>query len=153
MASGIDRKDHPQGMASHLCLEVSALLTLTFNRDSLPLKPYRAHRAIIDRESLEHPLGQFPKQGCYVELSMNIYFMGVNTDAGGWYIGPDGKIHRVPGWDPEAMADLSRAINVIREAAQIKTPGVADAAIKSVMTFVQKEFSANVKEGGVIVIG
>ena len=86
---------------------------------------------------------------------MNIYYIGggAGTDAPGWYIGPDGKIHRVPGWNPEAMVDLSSAIKVIRAAAQIKTPGVADAAIKSVMTYVQKELGSHVKEGGVVVIG
>ena len=58
---------------------------------------------------------------------MNIYFIGPRgTDAGGWYIGRDGKIHRIPGWNPEAMVELSHAINVIREAGQLKTPGLAD---------------------------
>ena len=85
---------------------------------------------------------------------MNIYFIGQSgTDAGGWYIGADGKIHRIPGWNPEAMVDLSRAISVIRHASQIKTPGLADAAIKSVMAFAQKELGAHAKEGGVVVVG
>ena len=39
---------------------------------------------------------------------MNIYFIGQRgSDAGGWYIGPDGKIHRIPGWNPEAMVELT----------------------------------------------
>lgn len=85
---------------------------------------------------------------------MNIYFIGPRgTDAGGWYIGPDGKIHRIPGWNPEAMVEMSHAINVIREAGQLKTPGLAQAAIKSVMEFAQKELGQHVKEGGVVVIG
>lgn len=84
---------------------------------------------------------------------MNIYFIGFGTDAGGWYIGRDGKIHRVPGWNPEAMSDLAHAIGVLREAGQIKAKGVGDAAIKSVMDFAQKELGANLKEGGVVVIG
>jgi hypothetical protein len=84
---------------------------------------------------------------------MHIYFMGhVGSDAGGWWIGPDGKIHRIPGWNPEAMVELSHAINVIREAGQLKTPGLAEAAIKSVMDFAQKELGQHVKEGGVLVI-
>jgi hypothetical protein len=85
---------------------------------------------------------------------MNIYFVGRNlTDAGGWYIGSDGKIHRVPGWNPEAMVDLSRAVSIIREAGQLKTPGLMDATIRGVMEFTQKEFSAHVKEGGIVVMG
>lgn len=85
---------------------------------------------------------------------MNIYFIGrVGSDAGGWYIGSDGKIHRIPGWNPEAMLEMTHAINVIREAGQLKTPGLADAALKGVMEFAQKELATHVKGGGVLVIG
>ena len=83
---------------------------------------------------------------------MNIYVIG-GTDAGGWYIGPDGKIHRIPGWNPEAMVELGHALNILREAGQLKTPRLAAAAIKSVSEFVQKELSANLKEGGVVLLG
>lgn len=85
----------------------------------------------------------------------NIYFIGpgVGTDAGGWYIGADGKIHRVPGWNPDAMLELGHALRVIREAGQLKTPGLAKVALHSVMEFVQKELSTYVKDGGVLVIG
>jgi len=50
------------------------------------------------------------------------------------------------------MVDLSRAINVIGEAGRIKTPGVADVAIKGMMAFAQKELDAHIKDGGVLVI-
>jgi hypothetical protein len=30
----------------------------------------------------------------------------IGTDAGGWYIGADGKVHRIPGWNPEQLADF-----------------------------------------------
>jgi hypothetical protein len=84
---------------------------------------------------------------------MKIMFIGqVGTDAGGWYIGSDGKIHRIPGWNPEGMADVAHALNVLRAAAQIKTPGVAEAAIKSVLEFAHKELGAHAKEA-VIVVG
>ena len=85
---------------------------------------------------------------------MRIYFIGrFGTDAGGWYIGPDGKIHRVPGWNPEAMVELTHALNVIREAGQLKTPGLAEHAIKGVMDFAQKELGGHIKDGGVLVLG
>ena len=85
---------------------------------------------------------------------MNVYFIGkIGTDAGGWYIGSDGKIHRIPGWNPEAMTDLGRALTVLREASQIKSKGVGERAIKSVLDFAQKELGAYVKDGGVIVLG
>jgi hypothetical protein len=91
-----------------------------------------------------------------VATAKNIYFIsggGFGTDAGGWYIGPDGKIHRVPGWNPEATVELGHALNVIREAGRLKTPGLAEAAIKSVMGLVQKELGSYVKDGGVVVVG
>jgi hypothetical protein len=85
---------------------------------------------------------------------MNIYFIGrIGSDAGGWYIGADGKIHRIPGWNPEAMLELSRAIEVIRNAGELKTPGLAEAAIKGVMEFAQKQLGEHVKGGGVLVVG
>lgn len=85
---------------------------------------------------------------------MNIYFIGrLGTDAGGWYIGSDGKIHRIPGWNPEVMADLAHAVNVIREAGQLKTPGLLEATIKGVMDFAQKEFAEHIKAGGIVVLG
>jgi hypothetical protein len=88
------------------------------------------------------------------EMNMNIYYIstGVFTDAGGWYIGPDGKIHPVPPWNPDAMRDLAHAVNIIGEAGRVKTPGVADAWIKNVMGFAQKELETHLKGGGVLVI-
>jgi len=82
---------------------------------------------------------------------MNIHFIG-GSDAGGWYIGADGKIHRIPGWNPEAMTELTRAVEIINAAGRLKTPGLGDATIKGVMQFVQNELSTHVKEGGVLVI-
>ena len=82
---------------------------------------------------------------------MNIHFIG--TDGGGWYIGADGKLHHFPGWNPDALRELSHAVRVIREASQLKTPGLAEHGIKSVLEFVQKEFKQYVKDGGVLMLG
>jgi len=86
---------------------------------------------------------------------MNMYFIGpgFGSDAGGWYIGPDGKIHRFPGWNPEGVADLARAVRIIRDAAQLKTPGLSDSTVRGVMEFAQKELAAHLKGGGVVVLG
>lgn len=84
---------------------------------------------------------------------MRIIFIGGGTDAGGWYIGSDGKIHRIPGWNPDSMVELTHAVNILREAGRLKTPGLAEAAIGSVHKFVQKELNAQLKEGGVLVLG
>lgn len=83
-----------------------------------------------------------------------IMFIGpIGSDAGGWYIGPDGKIHRIPGWNPEQMVDLTHALAGLREIAQIKAPGVAERAIGSVLEVVRKEIGSNLKEGDVLVLG
>lgn len=84
---------------------------------------------------------------------MNIYFAGFGTDAPSFYVGRDGKVHPLPGWGPEALSNLVHAVEVIRGASQIKTPGVGEAAIRAVLDLAQKELGANLKEGGVLVIG
>lgn len=80
----------------------------------------------------------------------------IGSDAGYTYIGSDGKIHHVPGWNPEAMAEFDAALSVMRSAAQLKAPGLADAVLKSVLPFAQKEINTYFKgagEGGVLVAG
>ena len=32
-----------------------------------------------------------------------IIFGNIGSDAGYWYLGADGKIHHVPGWNPETL--------------------------------------------------
>ena len=32
-----------------------------------------------------------------------VIFGDIGSDAGYWYLGSDGKIHHVPGWNPETM--------------------------------------------------
>ena len=71
-----------------------------------------------------------------------IIIMGhIGSDAGYTYIGSDGKIHHVPGWNPEAMAEFDAAVAIMRSAAQLKTPGLSEAILKSVLPFAQKQIS------------
>ncbi len=80
----------------------------------------------------------------------------IGSDAGYTYIGADGKIHHVPGWNPEAMAEFDAAISVMRDATLLKAPGLAEAVVKSVLPFAQKEINTYFKdagEGGVVVAG
>lgn len=53
---------------------------------------------------------------------------GVLTDAGGIQIIVDGsghiKIVRVPGWNPEVMAEVLGAVQVLSQAARIQDAGV-----------------------------
>ena len=81
---------------------------------------------------------------------MNLFFFGhFGSDAGGWWIGPDGVIHRVPGWSPEAVEELERAVNIIRLAGQLRTEGLGNGVIQAVMPFVQEQLGARVSGGGV----
>lgn len=80
----------------------------------------------------------------------------IGSDAGYWYIGSDGKVHHVPGWNPEAMAEFEAAISVMRDATRFKAPGLAEAVVNSVLPFAQKEIRTYFKgagEGGVLVAG
>ncbi len=40
-----------------------------------------------------------------------IIFGNVGSDAGYWYLGADGKIHHVPGWDPETTKAFETIAN------------------------------------------
>ena len=83
---------------------------------------------------------------------MKIFFGGFGTDAGGWYW--DGhKFHRVPGWNPEQLAELGQALTVIRAAGRLKAPNVGEAAARAVTELVEKELGGQLKDGGVLVIG
>ena len=83
-----------------------------------------------------------------------IIFIGpIGTDAGGWYIGKDGKIHRVPGWNPEQLKDLAHAITALRSVTQIKAHGVAEHIGATLRELVSKEMGAHLQEGDVVVIG
>jgi hypothetical protein len=82
-----------------------------------------------------------------------IVFIGpIGSDAGGWYIGKDGKLHRFPGWNPEAVKDLGHALAALREASQILTPGVAERAYAAVHELISTEIKAHLEQGDVLVI-
>jgi hypothetical protein len=50
------------------------------------------------------------------------------------------------------MVELTSALGIIREAGQLKTPGLTEATVKGVMEFAQKEIATHLKGGGVLVI-
>ncbi|MBS1867706.1 MAG: hypothetical protein JSS69_17465 [Acidobacteria bacterium] len=96
------------------------------------------------------------KSGGEGATKMMIILGHIGSDAGYWYIGADGKLHHVPGWNPEAMLQFDAAISVMKSATQLKTPGLAEAVVKSVLPFAQKELNTFFKgagEGGVFVAG
>lgn len=76
------------------------------------------------------------------------------TDAPGIIITfENGKvvIKRVPGWNPDQFVELGAALNILREATKLKTPGLAEAAAHSVMEFTQKQLDQHVKGNAVLV--
>jgi|SwirhisoilCB1_FD_contig_31_18525054_length_478_multi_4_in_0_out_0_1 hypothetical protein len=86
---------------------------------------------------------------------MHSIIVGGGTDAGGYIITfENGKIviKKIPGWNPEAFAELGAALSIIRDATRLKTPGLAEAAMHSVMEFTQKQLDQHAKGGAVVVI-
>jgi hypothetical protein len=80
---------------------------------------------------------------------------GVGTDAGGWVIDERGVIHRIPGWNPEAVLETQRAMGIIREAAQLKTPGLAEATTKAAVEFVFDDLNRliDIPDGDIVIGG
>lgn len=73
----------------------------------------------------------------------------IGSDAGYWYWDGHGW-HHVGGWGPEQLAEVSSALNIIRESTRFKTPGLAEAATRTVTELVQKQLGtlSHVKEAG-----
>jgi hypothetical protein len=101
------------------------------------------------------PTAVGPTNGVQVKRRgiMRFIIIGGGTDAGGWYIGPDGKIHKIPGWNPEQLSNVAHALQGLREIAQIKTPGLAERALVPITDMLQKELAGHLKEGDVLVVG
>jgi hypothetical protein len=79
----------------------------------------------------------------------------IGSDAGYWVF--DGHVWRhVGGWQIEQLAEVSSALNIMREATRLKTPGLAEAAAKSVSDFVTKQLGQHLKDsggaGGVVIL-
>jgi len=78
------------------------------------------------------------------------------TDGPGIQLVPDGHggytIKRIPGWNPEAMAELADSLTVMNAASRLKSPGVAEQVFKSVGQLVQKQLGEHVGGGNVVVV-
>jgi hypothetical protein len=76
----------------------------------------------------------------------------IGSDAGYTIINSDGTVTHVPGWQPEALAEFSRGVTILSEAAQLKTPRLGESIIKTALASVQKELEGRVQPGDVIVV-
>lgn len=90
-----------------------------------------------------------------VERLASITIIG-GTDAPGIQIVPDGHggyiIKRVPGWNPEQMADLALGLNVITAASQLKTAELAEQVMKSVGGFVEGQLGEHIAGAANVVV-
>jgi hypothetical protein len=85
-------------------------------------------------------------------MQMKFIVIGnIGSDAGYWIWDGHGWKH-VGGWGIDQLVEVNSALNIMREAARLKTPGLAQAAAQSVSEFVTKQLGQNVKEGGGVVI-
>jgi hypothetical protein len=77
----------------------------------------------------------------------------IGSDAGYWILGPNGWEH-VGGWAVESITEVQQAMTVLSQMPQLKTPGLANAASKELLSFVEKSVGENVKgaTGNVIVV-
>jgi hypothetical protein len=86
---------------------------------------------------------------------MFIIIGNVGSDAGYWVLDGSG-LHHVGGWGTDRLAEVRAAVHMLREATQLKTPGLADAATKGLSDFVQRQLADHVKEigkqGGAVVV-
>jgi hypothetical protein len=78
---------------------------------------------------------------------MRIVVIGsIGSDAGYWYIDETG-LHHVGGWGVDQLVEFRAAIDVIGAATRFKTPGMAEAAIKSVQVFAEKQIAQHLTQG------
>ena len=74
---------------------------------------------------------------------------GYGSDAGFWYIGSDGKVHKVEGWGGPQMQEVSAAVSVLAAASLVKdNPRVVDQIVDLSQTLLAPhlEYLANVEK-------
>ena len=87
---------------------------------------------------------------------MNLIVIGpIGSDAGYWTYENGHWVHH-GGWGVEQLADVSRSLEILGQAARLKTPGLADSVTKGVSDLLQRELTAHLgaqmKQGGVVII-
>jgi hypothetical protein len=79
----------------------------------------------------------------------------IGSDAGYWVFENGHWVHK-GGWAIDALADVSRSLQILGDAARLKTPGLSDHVTRSVTDMLQKELTAHLgdqlKQGGVVII-
>jgi hypothetical protein len=84
---------------------------------------------------------------------MKMIILGnIGSDAGYWEIDENGNIHHVGGWGVDQLAEFKSAASIMGAATQLKTPGLAEAAIKAVHQLAQSQLAEHVKDGGAVIV-
>ena len=80
-------------------------------------------------------------------MALAVVIGRIGTDAPYVWIDSHGHVHVVPGWNPEAYAEFTTAVNILSEASKLKTPE-STRLIQSALEIVEKSMpSLNMKEG------
>ena len=133
------------------------LSTSTLKQGPIPRSLRCAVGATLSNREHGARLGRIPQPWVLKETNMKFIVFGqIGSDAGYWYLGPDGKWHHGGGWGVDSFIEVNRALTILGEAARFKTPGLADSVSKRLTEFVQKELGAHLgdhlKDGGVVII-
>ncbi|WP_372783669.1 hypothetical protein [Phenylobacterium sp.] len=67
---------------------------------------------------------------------------GFGSDAGYWSFENGRWVHH-GGWEINQLADVSRSLSILGEAARLKTPGLADSVSKELSVSVEKALTAH----------
>lgn len=87
-------------------------------------------------------------------MKMIVLGGGFGSDAGYWTI-EDGKLVHHGGWEAGALSEVARELTILGQAAQLKTPGLANAVTREVGANVEKALQAHLGSqlgGGSVVI-
>ncbi len=86
---------------------------------------------------------------------MKLIVLGqVGSDAGYWVFENGHWVHH-GGWGVDSLADVSRGLAILSEAARLKTPGLSGAVSQRLGEVVEKELAAHLGDqlkGGAVVV-
>jgi hypothetical protein len=75
-------------------------------------------------------------------MKMIVLGGGFGSDAGYWTL-ENGHVVHHGGWEIDALADVSRSLTILGEAARLKTPGLANAVSRELSESVEKQLTAH----------
>jgi hypothetical protein len=91
-----------------------------------------------------------------MEATMKMIVLGgFGSDAGYWSFENGRWVHH-GGWEIDTLADLSRSLSILGDAARLKTPGLGNSLSKELSESVEKQLTAHLGAqmggGGVVIV-